>query len=354
MGQRSVTGRSREERDAERRLDEAKREVETHMAHTLDGQWVGDSPDPVRHGLMSIRSGLQLLTNLLNESADIPDTQVPAERFARLSAYDAGFDTLAKAWKAILSDAAALAAAETLAEVDLPRAWEDVWGRNYRVAWAVRAKLAPWLAVPAVQSPDAEPPADQDIPIRELTSAPLSHQRLLLDLRYSAKYPIDRLSKLLAMSFAAAQARVAAFESRVAEALAELALTPDLPEGWIIEPVRARRVEDPGGFILRPQDGHEGDRRGIQILPVGLIRENKAGRPRDSLRAMSLDFGRQRIDLWAFVFLDEPLLRLEPVADQWRQTPPAIGSTPREREMVATRGFATLQEALAALPPSRS
>ncbi len=198
-----------------------------------------------------------LLTKLERNVRGRRGHESAAMTFDRLLSLDKGFGAVASRWATVKRSAGLSAASELVERADLSAKWRDKWAASFDVAWRARIR--------------AEERGDRVGRIR--AGADNLPVEVVLDLRYGMDLPFARIGEFFDLSASAVQARVAAFESRVAESVALTAVQEQLPPGWKLH----QRAID-GDFETHGSDGRT---IVFDVIPAWPERDAGAGRPRE-------------------------------------------------------------------------
>ncbi len=210
--------------------------------------------------------------------------------FDRLLSLDSGFTTVTERWADVRRTAGIAAATEIIKQADLYNRWRDKWGDSTEYAWRARAEIEERDA--RIEARGRPRPGTETMPYT-----------LALDLRYGTELPLSRIAEFFNLSASAVQARVAAFETRVAEEIAIDTIQRQLSEQWRLE-----TRPDGGDFELReavPSDSTGERAIHFNVVPVWRERDGgAAGRPRETGVFMGRGSGASR--MWVVVFFVGP------------------------------------------------
>jgi len=177
-------------------------------------------------------------------------------------------------------------------------------------------------------------------------------QQLILDLRYAARQRMAANTALFAHS-QTAQGRVAAFEARVADAIAGRLLAPQLAIDWTLTALPGQRPDDPQLLLLRVDTDPTTPEIALQLLPEWPRRMRRGGRPRDVQRYARTAMRRQNPQLWTILVVPdlpdpggEAHLIFVPARGEYAHRAPAESREGHGRLVQSASGTLSLEEAV--------
>lgn len=245
--------------------------------------------------------------------------------FDRLLVLDDGFNSVASQWAAARRSAGLTAASEVVSLADLQATWSAKWGLAIDYAWRARSRIEDRVS-------------RTDMATRARTGNEALPVSLVLDLRYGTDLPLARIGEFFDVSASAIQARLAAFEARIAEEIALNAARASILPTWNLDPRSAE-----GSYELR---GACEQSIVFEVVPTWPDRESGAGRPRESGALFRRVGGATRV--WAVVDFSAASVAYLPEARAREFVGGSMGTRNATIDQIARLaprlGFATLQE----------
>jgi hypothetical protein len=228
--------------------------------------------------LEAVEKAIEVVQPAAASISSIPWHEPAFDALMTLTPY---IEAVAREWARIRRRTGMEAAREIVSQVDnVEERWRARWGRAWEYAWRAREHSnrrsdEAWRVRPERSATSMEP---------------------LLDLRYATGLPLTRIADLFDLSPSGVQARLAAFEGQVVEAIAASVAEGQLPQDWQVEQRR------PGSdFTVVHRSSHHVVH--IDAVPIWRERDTSAGRPREASPVWRLTTGRAEV--FAAVFVEK-------------------------------------------------